>query len=144
VTVSLRKTLLAGGLLLTVLVTVSIDAAAAPLLHCHLQQGDTVTDTQTAPTTDPYTVAAQRINHFRFKAVVVGDTDHVDYVNLYTYYDTGNGATNDIRLLQEAKYSAPQVPGGTASASLTGTVYLYEPSLGREFSYNCALRGDGA
>jgi hypothetical protein len=140
----LRKTLLGNGLLFAVYAAAGIDAAAAPLLHCHLQQGETVTDTRVAPTTDPYRVTSLRINHFRFKAVVAGDAGRVDYINLYTYYETGNGAADGVRLLHEAKYLAPLPQSGTGISSLTGTVYLYEPGLGREFSYDCALREDGA
>ncbi|MFT3717469.1 hypothetical protein [Pseudorhodoferax sp.] len=141
---SLRKTLLGSSLLPALLALGSgIDAAAAPLLHCHLEQGDTVTDTRTAPTTDPYRVAALRVNRFRFKAVVVGDDRRIGYIKLYTYYDAGNAAdghAQGVRLLHEAKYLAPQPHRGAGPASLTGTVYLYEPRLGREFSYDCALR----
>jgi hypothetical protein len=140
----LRKTLLGCSLLFTILTVGAIDAAAAPLLHCRLQQGDTLTDMKVAPTADPYGVAALHINHFRFKAVVVGDASRVDYINLYTYYETGNGSTKSVRLLHEVKYLAPQPQGGTVPSSLTGTVYLYEPRLGREFSYDCTLREEGA
>jgi hypothetical protein len=143
----LPKTLLSSSLLFAFLALDSgIDAAAAPLLHCHLEQGGTVIDTQTAPTADPYGVTALRVNHFRFKAVMVGDDSRVEYVKLYTYYDTGNGAADSkgLRLLHEAKYLAPQPQSGTGPSSLTGTVYLYEPRLGREFSYDCALREEGA
>jgi hypothetical protein len=140
VTFSPLKTLLGSGLLFAMLAVGSIDAAAASLLHCHLQQGDTITDLKIAPTADPYGVAAMRINHFRFKAVVVGNAGQIDYINLYTYYETGNDAANGVRLLHQAKYLAPQPQSGTGPSSLTGTVYLYEPRLGREFIYDCALR----
>jgi hypothetical protein len=139
-----RKTMFGSSLLFTILTVGAIDAAAAPLLLCRLQQGATVTDTLVAPTADPYGVAALRINHFRFKAVVVGDASRIDYINLYTYYETGNGATKSVHLLHEVKYLAPQLQSGPVPSSLTGTVYLYEPGLGREFSYDCALREEGA
>lgn len=139
----------AGGRLLFALLALDggIGAAAAPHLHCHLVQGDTVIDTQTAPTADPYGVAALRVNHFRFKAVVVGDEHRIEYVKLYTYYDTGNGPQGSmqrIRLLHEGKYLAPHPQSDTGPSSLTGIVYLYEPRLEREFSYECALRDDPA
>jgi hypothetical protein len=123
-------------------------AAAAPLLHCRLQQGDTIADTKVAPTIAPYGVTALQVNRFRFKAVVVGAAGRVDYVKLYTYYETGSrvaaGAAPQLRLLHEAKYLAPRAQGDTGPSSLTGTVYLYEPHLGREFSYDCALRQEAA
>jgi plasmid stabilization system protein ParE len=124
-----------------------VDAAAAPLLHCHLQQSDTVTEIDVAPTANPYSVAALPVNRFRFKAVVIGDADKIDYIKLYTYYETGNKSASgakDVRLLHVAKYLAPQPRNGTGPSSLTGTVYLHEPGLGREFSYDCALREAGA
>jgi hypothetical protein len=93
-----------------------------------------------APTADPYSVTALRINHFRFKAVVIGTASQIDYIKLYTYYETGNRTADDLRLLHEARYLVPQPQSGAGSSSLTGTVYLYEPRLGREFSYDCALR----
>jgi hypothetical protein len=121
----------------------SVDAVADTRLHCSLQQGDTATQTEVAPTDDPYRVVALRINRFRFKAVVVGDAQRIDYVKLYTYYESGKRAP-DVRLLHVARYLAPQPQGGTEAASLTGAVYLYEPTLGREFSYDCVLRGSHA
>jgi hypothetical protein len=117
-------------------------------LHCRLQQSDTVTDIQVAPTSDPYRVTALQVNRFRFKAVVVGDAHRVDYIKLYTYYETGKaavpGSAEDVDLFHMAKYLAPLPRSGTELDSLTGTVYLYEPRLGREFSYDCALRETGA
>lgn len=126
----------------------TLDAAAAPRLHCQLRNGDTVVDTEAAPTTDPYRVAALKVNRFRFKAVVAGEGSRVEYVKLYTYYDaggkTGADAMRNVRLLHEASYAAPRPQRGDAATSLTGTVNVYEPTLGREFSYDCTLREDDA
>jgi hypothetical protein len=123
-------------------VFLSANAAAATLLHCRLQQDETIINIQVSPTTDPYSVAALPINRFRFKAVVVGSENHIDYINLYTYYVSNKGATPRVHPLHEVKYVAPQPQSGAAPSSLTGAVYLYEPSLEREFSYDCALRKD--
>jgi hypothetical protein len=136
----LSRVLLAGSLSCGVAA-----ATAAPLLRCHVVQGDTVTDVQAVPTADPYRVAAVRVNHFRFKAVVVaGAAGQVDYVKLYTYYETGEDAGAGVRLLHEVRYLHPPPQRAAGGASLTGTVYLYEPRLGREFSYDCTLREAGA
>ena len=70
-----------------------------------------------------------------FKAVVIGDERKVEYIKLYTYYQSKRQAV----LLHEAKYLAPALDSGTGSATLTGTNTLYSPSLGREFQYGCAL-----
>jgi hypothetical protein len=117
------------------------DAAAAPRLHCHIEQGGTVQDLQFGVVSDPYTVPSIAINNrFRFKAVMVGEGQQVAYIKLYTYYQTKRQAV----LLQEAKYLAPQVQAGADPAGLTGIVYLYSPLLGREIQYGCALREEAA
>jgi hypothetical protein len=144
-----RKTLQGVGMLSTLLALGNgVDAVAAPILTCHLRQSDTVTDIQVAPTSDPYSVAAMQVNRFRFKAVVVGDANRVEYIKLYTYYETGKaaapGGAEDVDLLHMARYLAPLPRSSTEADSLTGTVYLYEPRLGREFSYDCALRETAA
>ena len=85
---------------------------------------------------DPYRVKSVDVGeHFRFKAVVVGDERHVDYIKLYTYYRNQRQAV----LLHEAEYSAPEAQGASSPAALTGTQRLYSPRLGRELSYGCAL-----
>lgn len=117
----------------------SANAAAAPRLHCHIEQGGTVQDLQFSAVSTPYSVASVAINNrFRFKAVMVGEGQHIAYIKLYTYYQTKRQAM----LLQVSKYLAPQVQAGTDPASLTGTVYVYSPLLGREMVYSCALRDD--
>jgi hypothetical protein len=123
----------------------SFDAAAAPRLYCHIEQGGTTRDLQFSASSNPYTAPSTAINNrFRFKAVMVGDGQHVDYIKLYTYYQTRRQAM----LLHEVKYLAPRVElnaqAGRDAASLTGIVYLYSPLLGREIVYSCALREDAA
>jgi hypothetical protein len=137
---------LPNGALLSLLLAIGLAAAgsamAAPRLVCTLVQGATSKRIEVAPTADPYGVTAQQVNHFRFKAVVVGNAGHVDYVNLYTYYETARGGVeaggDKLRLVHVARHVAP--PLQQDGASLTGTVYVYEPRLGREFSFDCALR----
>lgn len=90
----------------------------------------------TAPTTDPYRVKAIDINgRFRFKAVVVGNAQQVDYVKLYTYFPSARQPV----LLHEATYLAPVVQTGSAPAALTGLNTVYSPSLERELQYQCSL-----
>lgn len=116
-------------------------ALAAPTLHCRLQDGEAIKQFDILATTDPYRAPTLATGHFGFKAVMVGSAEAIDYITLYTYYDpdpalagrNGRGA----RLLQQVKYLQPQARQG---GSLTGTVYLYEPRLGRELSYECALQ----
>lgn len=131
----------AGTLILLAAALAADGAAAAPRLHCHIEQGGKVQDLLFAPVSDPYSVASVAIdNRFRFKAVVVGDAQQITYIKLYTYYTT----RRQPMLLQESKYLAPQVQAGADPAGLTGIVYLYSPLLGREMQYGCALREDAA
>ena len=111
-------------------------ASASPRLRCQLNQGDTAQVLDFAPVLDPYSVKAVDLNgRFRFKAVVVGDEHKIDYIKLYTYYQSQRQAV----LLHEAKYLTPVPEPGAGSAALTGTNTLYSPNLGREFQYACAL-----
>lgn len=55
-----------------------------------------------------------------------------------------SGVAAGVRLLHEVRYLHPPPQRAAGSASLTGTVFLYEPRLGREFSYDCTLRAAGA
>ncbi len=120
---------IAGALISTI-------ASASPRLRCQLSQGDTAQVLDFAPVLNPYSVKAVDLNgRFRFKAVVIGDERRIDYIKLYTYYQSKRQAV----LLHEAKYLAPVVDTGAGSATLTGTNILYSPSLGREFQYACAL-----
>jgi hypothetical protein len=128
-------------LVLLAALAASVEAAAAPRLHCRIDQADTSQDLQFGVSSDPYTAPSIAIGErFRFKAVMVGDGQRVEYINLYTYYQTRGQAV----LLHEAKYLAPQAQAGADPAALTGLVYLYSPSLGRELRYGCALREEAA
>lgn len=120
-----------------VLLALSAGVGAAPRLRCQVNQGGDAWNLEFAPVADPYRVAAVDINgNFRFKAVVVGEGERVDYVKVYTYYQTRRQAV----LLHEARYPAPAVAAAGASpASLTGLQYVYSPRLGRELQYGCAL-----
>lgn len=111
-------------------------APAAPRLRCQINQGGEVHHLAFAPVRDPYSVKAVDINeHFRFKAVVVGDAGKIDYITLYTYYRSPRQAV----LLHQAKYLAPVPQAAPAPAALTGLHYLYAPGLERELQYGCAL-----
>ena len=130
---SVPSALLIGALGLWVL---PIAATAAPILRCEVDQGGTAHTVEAAPVSDPYGVQGVDINgRFRFKAVVVGDADRVDYVAIYTWY-LGDGRPV---LLHEAKYQAPAARPDPTPTALTGQHYLYAPGLEREFQYGCAL-----
>lgn len=109
---------------------------AAPLLRCQIDQGGSTMVRDFAPVADPYGVAAIDINgRFRFKAVVLGDAQRVEYVKLYVY------AANKRQpmLLHETNYPAPAASRDASPASLTGINYVYSPLLERELRYGCVL-----
>ena len=111
-------------------------AQAAPRLRCQIDQGGTSQVVEFAPVADPYAVQAIDINgRFRFKAVVIGDERQVEYINLYTYFQT----ERRLILLHEAKYTAPGIQSGPSLSALTGRNFLYSPGREREFQYGCTL-----
>lgn len=111
-------------------------AWAAPRLRCSLDQGGMSQVIEVAPVSDPYSVKPININRrFRFKAVVIGDEQRIEYVKLYTYYQT----KRQWVLLHEASYLAPEPQAGQSSTALTGQNSLYSPGYEREFQYRCAL-----
>lgn len=127
-----------GIALLVILVAAAVPAAAsaAPRLRCQISQGGEVHQLEFAPVSSPYEVKAVDINeHFRFKAVVLGDEQKVDTIALYTYYQSRRQAV----LLHQAKYLAPVPQTAPGPAALTGWHFLYTPGLERELQYGCAL-----
>lgn len=109
---------------------------AAPLLRCQIEQGAVTKVLDTAPVDDPYSVAAVDINgRFRFKAVVMGDAQHVDYVKLYVYATT----KRQPRLLHQANFREPATSREAQPMMLTGVNYVYSPQLEREIKYSCTL-----
>lgn len=109
---------------------------AAPLLRCQIDQGGDTRVLDFIPVADPYGVAAIDINgQFRFKAVVIGDTQHVEYIKLYVYRQSKRQPV----LLHLAKYLTPVAAESSAPSSLTGVNYVYSPQLERELQYGCAL-----
>ena len=111
-------------------------ACAAPLLRCQIDHAGKTYLLDFPPVSDPYTVAAVDINErFSFKAVVIGDAHHVEYIKLYTY----SQLRRQPMLMHEAKYLAPVPATGPAPVSLTGLNFIYSPRLERELQYSCTL-----
>ena len=112
-------------------------AFAAPLLRCKIEQSGTTFLVEASPRLDPYGVAAVAINKsFRFKVVVIGREQKIDYIKIYTYYQGDRQAI----LLHAVKYLAPVAQSAELPAfQLTGTNYLYSPNLNRELQYGCSL-----
>ena len=89
-----------------------------------------------SPVAAPYGVVPVEVNgRFRFKAVVIGDAQHIEYVKLYVYSKTKRQPV----LLHEASYLAPVASQDTRPAALTGINYIYSPQLERELKYGCAI-----
>lgn len=117
-------------------------AAGAPLLRCKVEQAGSTHLLEFAAQSDPYTAKIVTISKsFRFKAVVVGDQKKIDYIKIYTYYQTGRQPV----LMHEAKYLNPVAQAsGAPFDALTGQHYLYAPWLNRELQYGCALVEEAA
>ena len=109
--------------------------AAAPRLRCEVSHAGKTVALLFAPVSDPYTVKSIDIDaRFRFKAVMVGNDEKIDYIALYTY----DLSTDFAVLLHQAKYLEPR-PQEAAAATLTGQQFVYSLKRGREMSYQCAL-----
>ena len=118
------------------LIALSTTATASPLLRCQIKQGGQTSNLEATPTNDPYTVKAIEINgRFRFKAVVIGTTQQVDYIKLYSYYTPSRQPV----LIHQATYLSPIPPSGSNPVLLTGINTVYSPSLEREMQYQCSL-----
>ena len=112
-------------------------AIAAPLLRCSVAYAGSIQIIETRPVADPYPVASVDIGgRFRFKAVMVGDKAHVDYIKLYAYLD----ASRQPMLVQEAKFLPPFKATSTPYL-LTGEQHLYAGPVERELLYSCTLEG---
>jgi len=124
-----------GAVALVLLWGVTTPAEAADL-HCVIEVNGEVHQHVFSPTRDPYTVRSIDIGErFRFKAVVLGQGDDIELVNLYAYYQT----RRQPMLMQHAKYLKPKAVLKPEPDSLTGKVALYSPVLGKELAYRCAL-----
>ena len=135
-----RSPLYLLALIFTAIIVIPKTTFAAPLLRCKIEQSGATFIVESSPRLNPYGVAAVAINkNFRFKAVVIGNQEKVDYVKIYAY-DMGK---RQPILLHEAKYLAPLVQTAQAAElapfQLTGMHYLYSPDLNREMQYGCSL-----
>jgi hypothetical protein len=125
------RLLLAGLLVLTL-----TPAWSRPELHCDLEVNGEAHHHVFPMVSNPYTVTSIDIGErFRFKAVVLGEGDHVDLVNIYAYYQT----RRQPMLMQHVKHIAPMPQDNPLPGALTGRVALYSPVLGKELAYRCAL-----
>lgn len=111
-------------------------STAAPLLRCTIDQGGSSQTLAFTITNDPYAAKAFDINdRFRFKAVAIGDLQHIEYIKIYVY----DFPSRQPVLLHEAKYIEPLTLQKTFPIPLTGVNYIYSPRLERELQYQCSL-----
>ena len=111
-------------------------ASHAADLHCAIEVNGEVHQHVFKPTQDPYTAPSIDIGErFRFKAVVLGQGDDIELVNIYAYYQT----RRQPMLMQHVKHLKPAAHLNPEPDALTGRVALYSPVLGKELAYRCAL-----
>jgi hypothetical protein len=109
-------------------------AWASPQLLCQLTYAGSTQTLEAAPVVNPYGVASVDVGgRFRFKAVMVGNAEQLDYIKLYAYVETRRQPV----LVQQATY----LPPFTASPSLTGKQFVYAGAVERELQYECTLQG---
>lgn len=110
---------------------------AAPQLRCEVTYAGATHMLEASAGGDPYSIKSIDIDgRFRFKAVVLGNDQHIDEIKLYAYYE---GPRQPV-LIEESKYMPP-FASADAPYALTGLHYLYAPPLGRELQYGCKLVG---
>jgi hypothetical protein len=114
----------------------SFGAVASPVLRCNFEVNAERYQHAFAPVSDPYTVQSVDLGgRFRFKAVVLGNAQRVDLINLYVSYQT----ERQPMLMQHLKFVTPVAQTQPTADALTGRVALYSPFLGKELQYSCAL-----
>lgn len=111
-------------------------ASAAPELRCQFEVNAETHHHAFVPIHDPYAATSVDLSQrFRFKAVVLGDDQGVELINLYVYHHT----RRQPMLMQHVKFVAPVAQVSPAPDALTGQMAVYSPFLGKELQYRCAL-----
>ena len=120
-----------------VLSLLAVSAHADVRLHCTVTYAGAMQTVLAEPVQDAYRVAAVDVrNRFRFKAVLVGEGERVDRVNLYVYQNSGQQPV----MVQHAKYLPPFAwPTDGRPLALTGQQHVYAGPLERELMYSCTL-----
>lgn len=112
-------------------------AWAKPQLQCTFEVNSEVHHRVFALASDPYAVEGVPVgNRFRFKAIVLGEGERVESVNLYVYYNTRRQPV----IMQHTQFLQPKIANAAAEDALTGRVSVYSPLLGKELMYRCALQ----
>ena len=111
-------------------------AHASPVLRCEVTYAGSTHVIETHALADPYPVASVDIaGRFRFKAVMVGQAERIDYIKLYTYLET----PRQPMLIHQATYHSPfTIP--SAPKGFTGEQRVYGGPKEREMIYRCTLQ----
>lgn len=119
-----------------ILMMLSNPAHASPLLRCLVSYAGSTHTIATGLTRQPYDVESIDIGgRFRFKAIMVGAGDNIDYIKLYAYFQT---RSNNIPIHQ-ASYLPPFAVSMTP-INLTPNNHLYAGDVERELQYQCTLQ----
>jgi len=112
-------------------------ALAQVQLRCDVTYAGATRTLLATPVTDPYSVPSVDIRgRFHFKAVVVGESERIDHIQLYVYQRNAGQPV----LVQQAKYLPPfHWPADGTPLPLTGQQYLYAGPVERELMYHCTL-----
>jgi len=109
---------------------------AAPVLRCQFEVNANIIQHEFTPVADPYTAESIDLDgRFRFKAVMLADSQRVSLINLYVFYQT----RRQPMIMQHTKFVEPVAQREPPPHALTGQVALYSPFLGKELKYACAL-----
>lgn len=115
----------------------SANAYASPLLRCHVSYAGSTQIIEAHASKDPYTIESVNIGErFRFKAVMIGSGETIDYIKLYSYFQARH---KDI-MIHQATYLPPFKESGEA-IMLTPVNHLYASDVERELQYHCTLQG---
>jgi hypothetical protein len=112
-------------------------AYATPLLRCQVSYAGSTQIIETQVSKDPYTIESVNIGErFRFKAVMIGSNEKIDYIKLYAYFQARH---KDI-MIHQATYLQPFEVSAEATR-LTPFNHLYASDVERELQYQCTLQG---
>ena len=127
--------LLTAGSALLLSFTAHAEQATQPELSCQVTYASQTETLLTGLSADPYTVKAADIaGRFRFKAVMQGKNNTINYIKLYVYLQNGD---SDIPVHQ-ASYSGP-FPHAEQAYRLTPHNTVYAGPLERMLQYECLL-----
>jgi hypothetical protein len=115
----------------------SASAYATPLLRCHVSYAGSTEIIEAQPSKDPYTIESINIGErFRFKAVMIGSGEKIEYIKLYAYFQARH---KDI-MIHQATY-LPPFKTSQEAITLTPHNHLYASDVERELQYHCTLQG---